>query len=200
MSPQTGPFRGPDSRGEEKRLLAPERSLDMVDAPEHLPRIPAADDPSAPPRPGPKRQQCQQHGHATGHGGLGREVSKSRGRGHRRETITTCRAWSPAPGTAPTYTGAWGVWHSLDLGYQRMSRCPICGNAEARLAGARRLPGAGTVPWLVSCPSCPVPFEIAGQDMNLASTNPRELERRRPRWRQLLEEAAQRGEKRARLY
>ncbi len=81
-----------------------------------------------------------------------------------------------------------------------MGKCPVCGSAEASLTGGKRVPGAPIPPWLVSCPSCPVPFEISVQDMNLASTNPREFTNRQRRWRQMLEEAGQRGERKARLY
>ena len=81
-----------------------------------------------------------------------------------------------------------------------MSKCPVCGNAEALVAGARRVPGAAQTPWTVSCPNCRIPFEIDGKDLNLAVSNAREFTARQRRWKQLLDEAAQRGDKRARLY
>jgi len=81
-----------------------------------------------------------------------------------------------------------------------MSKCPICGNAEAVVTGAKRVPGAQRAPWIVNCPVCRIPFEIDGKDVNLSVTNPREFTGRQRRWKQMLEEAIQRGEARTRLY
>jgi hypothetical protein len=81
-----------------------------------------------------------------------------------------------------------------------MSKCPICSSAEAVVTGAKRIPGAERAPWTVNCPVCRIPFEIDGKDVNLSVTNPREFAGRQRRWKQILEDAIQRGEARARLY
>ncbi len=68
------------------------------------------------------------------------------------------------------------------------------------MSSARRTPGRKDATYFVKCPACPVPFEISGHSWNLTVTNPRELERRRPQWREFLREAAERGDSFARLY
>jgi hypothetical protein len=81
-----------------------------------------------------------------------------------------------------------------------MSKCPICSSAEAVVIAAKRVPGAAHAPWSVNCPVCRIPFEIDGKVVNLAVTNPREFAGRQRRWKQMLEEAIQRGDARTRLY
>jgi hypothetical protein len=72
--------------------------------------------------------------------------------------------------------------------------CPICLNAEARVVASSR----GLVPArkfsLVFCPTCPVPFEISGTDLEFLAQNPQAGLARRNRWAQLLAEAARRDE------
>ncbi len=85
-------------------------------------------------------------------------------------------------------------------GIHPMSNCPVCGRAGALILGTKRAPGTRVVPWTISCSRCRIPFEIDGKDLNLAVSNTREFEIRRRRWKQILGEAVQRGEKRARLY
>lgn len=81
-----------------------------------------------------------------------------------------------------------------------MATCPVCQNRSAEMSSAKRIPGQKDATYFVKCPACPVPFEIAGHSWNLAVTNPRELERRRPQWKEFLRQAAERGDSFARLY
>ncbi len=79
-----------------------------------------------------------------------------------------------------------------------MANCPVCQNPVARLEGVRNKDAPAT--WRVSCPTCALPFEISGKDLNLAAGNQREADVRRRRWVQLLRESAQRGDSIVRLY
>jgi hypothetical protein len=61
-----------------------------------------------------------------------------------------------------------------------MASCPACKNKDAEVSSSKRIPGRADAGWYVKCRTCLVPFEIPGSARNLALTNPRELERRRP--------------------
>jgi hypothetical protein len=81
-----------------------------------------------------------------------------------------------------------------------MSACPVCGNTFAKVTSSKRVPGGARASWSVECDTCPLPFEISGEAVNLAATNPAQHQRRRTQWAQFLREQAERGEKRAQLY
>ena len=81
-----------------------------------------------------------------------------------------------------------------------MSTCPVCQNPAAQVTSTRRAPGAPGATWSVTCPTCPIPFEIAGQSLTTVAQNPRQQENRRKQWAEFLRGALERGEKIARLY
>lgn len=81
-----------------------------------------------------------------------------------------------------------------------MANCPVCSSKDADVSSARRIPGRADAKWYVKCRKCPVPFEILGSAWNLSVTNPRELERRRPQWTELLRAARERGDSFTTLY
>ncbi len=81
-----------------------------------------------------------------------------------------------------------------------MATCPVCRDPNARLMSGRVADESGGLTLRVSCPTCPIPFEISGKDLNLVAGNQREAEGRRRRWAQLLRESAQRGGQMIRLY
>lgn len=72
--------------------------------------------------------------------------------------------------------------------------CPVCLNAEARVVASSRGLVATRKFSLVFCPTCPVPFEISGEDLESLARNPQAGLSRRNRWAQLLAEAAGRDE------
>ncbi len=81
-----------------------------------------------------------------------------------------------------------------------MATCPVCQNPDARVMSGKKADESGGLTLRVSCPTCPVPFEISGKDLSLVAGNQREAGGRRRRWAQLLREAAQRGGQLIRLY
>jgi len=81
-----------------------------------------------------------------------------------------------------------------------MSTCPVCQNPAAQVTATRRTPGAPGATWSVRCPTCPIPFEIAGQSLTAAAQNARQHQNRRKQWAEFLRGAVERGEKLARLY
>ena len=81
-----------------------------------------------------------------------------------------------------------------------MATCPVCQQKDAGISSSKRIPGLRDAVWYVTCPNCPVPYEIPGSAWNLVVTNPRELERRRPQWADFLREAKTRGDSFAKLY